>query len=202
MSPSLEIKKNNCNKACGSRVVVGQVMDPNGLPVWAYARVYCKTWSCPYCGPKKARLITRRIGEVAKERDLSRFLTLTLDSKKIKGTVLDQIKHLRGTWRKFRVYMQREFDQTVPFIAVTELHKSGVPHLHVLLDRFIRQKWISRSWDALGGGKIVYIKQAKDLKKIGWVFRPIPATHFGSTRPPVSADSGHPFRPFRPPHQP
>jgi hypothetical protein len=40
-----------------------------------------------------------------------------------------------------------------------EFTQKGVPHLHILFDRYIPQKWISSTWDQLGGGRIVFIKQ-------------------------------------------
>lgn len=34
-----------------------------------------------------------------------------------------------------------------------------MPHLHVLLDRYVPQEWISEVWSSLGGGRIVFIKR-------------------------------------------
>jgi len=44
-------------------------------------------------------------------------------------------------------------------VCVLEFTQAGVPHLHVLFDRYIHQRWISKVWDSLGGGRIVFIKQ-------------------------------------------
>jgi len=96
--------------------------------------LYCKSWRCPYCGPKKAAKIRKRISEKAQEHGLSRFLTLTLDpatAPKPEG-----VAYTRDVWRKFRVYLKRKFKRNVSFISVVELHKSGRPHLHVLVDQF------------------------------------------------------------------
>jgi len=61
-------------------------------------------------------------------------------------------------FNKFRVSLLRKFKCTVNYIAILEFHKSGIPHLHVLIDRFIAQRWISEAWSALGGGGIVDIR--------------------------------------------
>jgi cytosine/adenosine deaminase-related metal-dependent hydrolase len=119
------------------------------------------------CGPKKAARIRRFIAAAAREHGLNRFLTLTLDPKRLEPGA-DHVAYLRDTWRKFRVYLKRQHGQTVTFIAVMEEHKSGIPHLHVLVDRYIHQKWISKAWSALGGGRIVHIERVKDLGAIGW----------------------------------
>ena len=78
---------------------------------------------------------------------------------------VDSIQHLRACWAKLRVYIGREYKQT-SYISVVELHKSGIAHLHVLISRFISQKWIKRCWEAIGAGRIVFIKQV-DVHRIG-----------------------------------
>jgi hypothetical protein len=98
---------------------------------------------------------------------LNRFLTLTLDPKKLPADQ-DPVTYIRDVWRKFRVYLQRQHGKTIPFIAVLEAHKSRIPHLHVLVDRFIAQSWVSKAWSSLGGGQIVYIERVKDLGAMGW----------------------------------
>lgn len=53
------------------------------------------------------------------------------------------------------------------YISVLEFHKSGRPHLHVLVDRYLPQRWISKSWEALGGGRIVHIERVADPGRVG-----------------------------------
>jgi len=40
-----------------------------------------------------------------------------------------------------------------------EFTQAGIPHLHILFDRYIEHAWISKTWDKLGGARIVFIKQ-------------------------------------------
>jgi len=138
----------------------------DGKDLLAFARIYCKRWLCDYCGPRKAAWLRQKITEKAKEHELTRFLTLTVDPKTAPEG--EAVKYVKDVWRKFRVYLKREFGRTISFISVMELHKSGYPHLHVLVDQYIRQSWISEKWSRLGGGKVVWIEQVKDLRKIGW----------------------------------
>jgi hypothetical protein len=95
------------------------------------------------------------IGQLAEKEELTRFLTLTLDPEKIEG---DSVRYLRGVFNKFRLYLRRKFGRPIDYIAVLEFHKSGIAHLHVLLNCFIEQQWIKQSWSALGGGHIVDIR--------------------------------------------
>lgn len=38
--------------------------------------------------------------------------------------------------------------------------------MHILVDRYIPQAWISEAWQAVGGGKIVFITQV-DIHRVG-----------------------------------
>ena len=49
---------------------------------------------------------------------------------------------------------------------MVELQQSGYAHLHILVDRYMSQAWISEAWQALGGGRIVDIP-AVDLHRVG-----------------------------------
>jgi len=145
---------------------MGPVPGPTGERV-GYARMYCKAWDCAYCGPRKAARVCKLIAAAAKAHGLNRFLTLTLDPKKCTGEE-NKVRYIRDVWRKFRVYLTRKHGNTVEFISVLEEHKSGIPHLHVLVDRYIKQAWISGAWNALGGGRIADIRFVADLDKIGY----------------------------------
>src|SRR5207248_10971915 len=46
----------------------------------------------------------------------------------------------------------------ITYIRVLEFQKNGNPHFHILIDRFIPQAWIQRTWQAVGGGKFVNVK--------------------------------------------
>ena len=139
------------NPHCGIWSVVG--IGDGGLQ--KFHRLNCKCWSCKHCGPKKAKRYRYLIAQLAEQEHLTRFLTLTLDPKKIQGS---SVSYLRGVFNKFRLYLRRRFGSPIKYIAVLEFQKSGIAHLHVLVDRFIPQDWISDSWSALGGGNIVDIR--------------------------------------------
>jgi len=165
MAPSLDSYKNKRNRHCGYLTAVGTVTR-DGVVNKAYARMYCKKWSCPDCGPWMARKLQRNIASAALEHRLDRMLTLTLDPKRIKTA--DPIGHIWKTWQKFRVYLQRKFKESISYVCVLELHKSGLPHLHILIDRFIPQTWISNRWERLGGGRVVDIRKLKNLENAAW----------------------------------
>ncbi len=127
----------------------------------------CKAWACRRCGAKKAAKLKKAIGRAAEARRLTRLLTLTLDTERMAEADLKDggVRYLRNTWRKLREYLRRRYGKALPFIAVVEMQARGVAHMHVLLDRFIPQVWIRDAWFALGGGRIVDIRQV-DLHRV------------------------------------
>ncbi len=149
---SNELRARGRNRYCGARTLRGHSLDGQAERA---IRLDCKTWDCAYCGPRKAWRYKQAIRVIAERHSLTRFLTLTLDPSKIEG---DPVRYLRRVFNKFRVSLLRKFGCSVTYIAILEFHKSGIPHLHVLIDRFILQRWISESWSALGGGGIVDIR--------------------------------------------
>jgi hypothetical protein len=120
-----------------------------------YHRLNCKSWGCRYCGPRRARRYKHAIRATAEQLKLQRFLTLTLDPHRVQG---DPVVYLRNTFNKLRTYLRRRFGSAPNYIAVLEFHQNGNPHLHILIDRFIEQAWLSAAWDAVGGGRIVDIR--------------------------------------------
>jgi hypothetical protein len=123
-----------------------------------FRRINCGSWACSYCGPRKARQARMAIRNTAEGLGLKYFLTLTLDPKKLEHKKFG-VFHLRLCFNKFREYLKRKYGTVPPYICVLEFTKAGIPHLHILLDRYIPQAWISQTWAGLGGGEIVFIKQ-------------------------------------------
>jgi hypothetical protein len=140
---------------CGSYTLVGPIKGEVGK--LAHSRLFCKSLRCPYCRKPKLKNLRSRIAQLAHQLQLRRFVTLTLDPKRIRNPK-ESDRHLRKCWRKMRVSLEREFGKTVQFIGVLEFHKSGVAHLHLLVGVYIRHAWLSRTWQSNGGGEVVDIR--------------------------------------------
>ena len=154
-SSSLDSKKNNRNTFCGRWSVKRQFPTPES-PGALYARLNCKSWNCPRCGPKRVRQLRRAIIDRANEKNLKRFLTLTLDHKICSPE--ESARYIRSCWGKFRTYLKRKYGDSITFISILEPQKSGHAHLHILVDRYMDQRWLSSNWTAVGGGPMVNIK--------------------------------------------
>lgn len=168
--------KNNCNKPenqlfevheevevkrkgyCGNYTLIGR---QRGTVI--FIRHKCKTWGCGVCGPKKLKAIKHGVYREAHKHGLRRFLSLTLPGD-YQGSFKDSVDAINQTWRKWREYLKRDFGG-IKFIKFIEPQKRGVAHLHVLIDKYIPQSWISRTWQALGGGKICDIR-AIDIHRV------------------------------------
>lgn len=161
---SLDLQGRNRNSFCGRWSLRGQEAEEAH---WRYGRLGCKRWDCERCGPRKARQLRGAIIRKAIERDLRRFLTLTLDPRTC--TPEESTAYIRDCWNKFRTYLKRRHGALVSFIAILELQKSGYAHLHVLVDRYIPQPWISEAWQSVGGGRIVFITQVDVHRVAGYL---------------------------------
>ena len=128
-----------------------------------YIRVDCRCWGCAYCGPKKASRYRRAIRELAEKNKLNRFLTLTLDPKAPGDQ--DPVAYINASFAKWRIYLKRKFGVSITYIRILEFQKSGNPHFHILVDRFIPQAWIQSTWQAIGGGRFVDIRYV-DIHRI------------------------------------
>jgi hypothetical protein len=162
-APSLDLLKHNRNKnicrSCGKFTIYGEAKP--GLT--SFARLGCKAWKCPRCGPKRARKVRRGIIEQAINHNLNRLLTLTLDPRHCSAR--DSVRYLKKAFDKFRTYVKRETGSTLSFITVTEFQKNGYAHLHVLVDRYLHQRWAASAWERVGGGCIVDIRKV-DLNRV------------------------------------
>ncbi len=127
------------------------------------ARLSCKSWNCPVCGPKRAWRLSRGIIDAAQRLELRRFLTLTLNPRSC--TAEGSEKYIKDCWAKFRVSLGRLNGKAIQYILVMERQKSGYAHLHILVDRYLPQPWVQQAWKAVGGGKFVNIKMV-DIHRV------------------------------------
>ena len=118
--------------------------------VRCYTRLDCNRFGCDHCGPRKARRYRKAIAREAEAHGLTRFLTLTLDPKVSPGAD-ESVDYIRECFNKFRTYLKRKAGAGVQYIAVIELQKSAMAHLHVLVDRFLDKSWLDEAWAAVGG---------------------------------------------------
>ena len=164
---SLDEVQTNCDRPgdwkrnCGRFTVRGASKSTAGKT--RYCRVGCKCWACSVCGPRRAAKYAIRIRQAAERLQLRTLLTLTLDPSKLKGE--ESTAYINGVFADFRVYLRRRLGRAPLYIRVLEYQQNGNAHIHVLLNCYLPQSWISETWAALGGGKIVDIKRV-DIHRV------------------------------------
>lgn len=142
---------------CGRGCVRG-VSEDGKTHIWVPVR--CGKWTCDYCGPKRLRLVRHGIKVECARLKIDRMMTLTLPSK-YSG---DGFQQLYGAWTLFCQRLRKKFPKAkFHYIACVELQPGRkAPHLHVLTNIFLPQRWISACWRSCGGGRIVDIRK-KDI---------------------------------------
>lgn len=161
--PSLDLGKNNSTSAETSesgrydcRSVFENFWFEDGEGNEAPYR--CGSWECYCCGYRMRQNLVEEIGRVTGERpELSRLMTLTLDPATAPDDQERQHYYITERWNALRTAISREIGD-FSFIWVREEQERGLPHLHILVSRYIPQDWLSRRWEGLGGGGVVDIR--------------------------------------------
>jgi hypothetical protein len=104
------------------------------------------------------RRYRRAIAIWAENRNLNKFLTLTLDPQKLNGE--DSTRYANRTFAKLRSILHRKYGKSLSYIRIVEYQKNGNAHFHVLLNQYIDIEWMREQWQSLGGGWNVWISRA------------------------------------------
>jgi hypothetical protein len=109
----------------------------------------CRTWACDTCSVfLRRRLFARAsaaFGSLPNPVSLS-LLTFTMRRFDwAKRNVLASV--MLSGWRRWLQYV-RKAGWAGRFLRVVEAHKSGVPHFHVIVDRWLPANFLSRLWNS------------------------------------------------------
>ncbi|MBA7549430.1 hypothetical protein ES705_41911 [subsurface metagenome] len=119
----------------------------------------CKSWDCLTCGPRKRAIWIERLAAGKPEREI----TLTCPLGKFASPRLAAMA-MKVAWRTLATKIRKQWGP-LEYALVFELTKNGTPHMHILCrGSYIAQKWISRWWNKLGIGPVVYIQSVKGEK--------------------------------------
>jgi len=108
---------------CGHGSILGQNRETGEIAV---VPLCCKSWACPDCAKRLARLWAKRAAEAKPER----FLTITADPAR-STSPHDAYLKMKKAFQQF-VAKWRRRKKVFEYLAIWELQKSGWPHLHVL----------------------------------------------------------------------
>ena len=112
----------------------------------------CRQWGCEQCNYNKKWNLKFLIENIAHFHQTRYFITLTMP----RNINLEYAqRYFSNIFMKFRKRYQREYAEIFKFIRITELHKDGYPHFHLLTHQRINVNWLRKTWVSCGGGKIM-----------------------------------------------
>jgi hypothetical protein len=117
--------------------------------------VRCKRWSCEIC----AQLNRRRVIALARSGKPTAMLTLTVSSKNYPDP-----DHAAADLKRGLVALRKRVGRLpgsprISFLAVFEKHKSGWPHMHLLVRApFLPIRWLKAVWEDITGSYMVDIR--------------------------------------------
>lgn len=129
----------------------------------------CKSWACPRCRGGKLLYWFNLV----KAAQPTRLITLSCNQNST-DTPANSFDVMTKAWTVFVRKVRAKFGKDFQFLKSWELHKSGFPHLHIIAkgQKYIPQHWISTTWEALGGGRVVHISRCKSAaSSIGYLTR-------------------------------
>lgn len=135
--------------------------------VWRlrYHRALCRSLACLACGPSNRAEVRKQVEEAVQRHKLWRQATLTLSTHECPPA--RSAKHIKKALKKLFGRIRRAYGP-FQYLWVLEYTDQGMAHLHVLVDIYIKQDWLSKAWVASGGGKIVDIRRVQDLERTAW----------------------------------
>lgn len=130
-------------------------------------RLPCKSWYCPRCAPRNLKRIRHRLREWTVGRRW-RFVTLTTAS--VGQDIGESLRAIVRSWHTLSRRITRAFGKFA-YCRVVQFHHNGLPHLHLIVDCFIPQKWLSTQWNELHGSPIVDIRSCKPRQAVNYITR-------------------------------
>lgn len=123
----------------------------------------CNQWECACCGYRMKMNLLEEVDRVIGNRpELCRFVTLTVDPARFPDREAAH-REIGEAWNRLRSYIQASYGD-FSYIWVREEQDNGMPHLHLLVSRFLPQAEISAAWDRAGMGEVVDIRRTEARK--------------------------------------
>lgn len=123
----------------------------------------CDSWDCVCCGHRMKMNLLEGIDDLVDRRpELSRLLTLTVDPARFDDREAAH-RQIGKAWNQLRTEIQQRYGR-FSYVWVREEQENGYPHLHVLVSRYLPQRWVSAAWNRIGAGSIVDIRQVNARK--------------------------------------
>lgn len=117
-------------------------------------RVPCKSWACKRCAKKKADQYSRK-AMAGLEGERVRFLTLTI---KPQESLPGALKLVSGGWNRLNGKIKRKYGKYKYFKVLEVQRGTGMPHLHVLINKYLDKEWLNKAVVECGFGLVCDIR--------------------------------------------
>jgi len=176
---------------CKSRKIFFMAIQNGRLDRISIGRIGCNSWTCPVCQIKKAVQLKYKLFDIACLNNLSHQLVLTLDPKKIPKEYLNDKnnsshKYITKLFNHFKTVINRKkftyfnknkkryysFDlkkqaEVFKYLWVLQYQpRTGIAHLHVLINQFLPAEVIRKLWMKIGGGVDVWIEGSRNVEAV------------------------------------
>lgn len=118
----------------------------------------CKSNYCPNCRKQNLRILRHKLLRGMKSH---RWRLITLTYEQAGKTPLEILRMIRATFNRFSKRLRRAYPKVI-FIRTIEVHQSGYPHIHLVVDTFVPIAWLQKNWHECGGG-ITDIRSGKTV---------------------------------------
>ena len=142
----------------------------------------CRCWSCDHCQPvRQAQLVEKGMAGHP-----NMFLTLTTRPR-VLWAPERHARELVKAWRTVRRRAIKKYGyKALPFMAVFEATKKGLPHLHILARcKWLDQAWLSNQMRQLMNSPIVDVRRVDNPdRSVRYVAKYVGKEphHFGTTK--------------------
>jgi len=124
----------------------------------ARMRLRCNSWLCPKCRKNRARRFSKAVKSYFQGERVS-ILTLTTDHQQ---NIYESYKNIKKNWNLLRTHLTKKIGK-IRYVCVLEPQgKSGYPHLHVLVNKYIPPALLNTFVTMSGFGRIWDIKEVSD----------------------------------------
>jgi hypothetical protein len=127
----------------------------------------CKSRFCPTCSKIRRAELIRKFKYF---RDCGRCVKLELTFAGDSPNPYNHPEYYSHAWDVFLKRIRRRFPK-IRFLRIVELHKSGIPHFHILIDHYISHTWITHTFPECGGGMVNWIKLIDPGRAINYVLK-------------------------------
>lgn len=118
-----------------------------------YIKLRCGKWACNECRDIKIKKLRKRIKSGLVGEDDLNFLTLTIKHGNFK-TREEALKYVKRRWNSLKTAINKKLNRKIKYISVVEPHKSGYPHLHIIVTNLgmLNKKWLLQEAQKVGFG--------------------------------------------------